>query len=62
MVRGNDAIQRLLALTGVEELLVVVDDPEDLAPPLPSPTARTVENAGASVPVVVTRTSAFGHP
>ena len=62
VVRGNDAIQRLLALTGVEELLVVVDDPEDLVPPLPSPTARTVEAAAASVPVVVTQTSAFEHP
>lgn len=33
VVRGNDSIQRLLALTGLEELLVVVDDPEDLVPP-----------------------------
>jgi anti-sigma B factor antagonist len=58
VVRGNDAIQRLLALTGIEELPVVVDDPEDLVPPLPSPTGRTVEN----VPVVVTQTSAFEQP
>jgi anti-anti-sigma factor len=34
VVRGREAIDRLLALTGVEELLVLVDDPEDLAPPL----------------------------
>jgi anti-sigma B factor antagonist len=32
VVRGSGAIQRLLELTGIEELLVVVDDPEDLAP------------------------------
>jgi anti-anti-sigma factor len=34
VVRGTRPIQRLLALTGVEEQLVLVDDPEDLAPPL----------------------------
>ena len=33
VVRGTPAIQRLLKLTGVEELLVIVDDPEDLIPP-----------------------------
>jgi stage II sporulation protein AA (anti-sigma F factor antagonist) len=33
IVRGTEAIQRVLTLTGVEELLVLVDDPEDLAPP-----------------------------
>lgn len=38
IVRGREAIQRLLALTGVEELLVLVDDPEDLVPPPSAPT------------------------
>jgi anti-sigma B factor antagonist len=33
VVRGTDAIQRILRLTGVEEMLVLVDDPEDLVPP-----------------------------
>jgi len=34
-VRGTDAINRLLELTGVEDQLVLVDDPDDLvAPPL----------------------------
>ena len=33
VVRGTPAIERLLKLTGVEPLLVLVDDPDDLAPP-----------------------------
>jgi anti-anti-sigma factor len=33
IVRGTDAIERLLKLTGVEEMLVLVDDPDDLVPP-----------------------------
>jgi anti-anti-sigma factor len=33
VVRGTTAIQRLLKVTGVEELLVLVDDPDDLVPP-----------------------------
>jgi anti-anti-sigma regulatory factor len=37
VVRGRSAIERLLALTAVEELLVLVDDPEDLVPPPSSP-------------------------
>jgi hypothetical protein len=32
-VRGTDAIQRASELTGVDDLLVLVDDPEDLMPP-----------------------------
>jgi anti-anti-sigma regulatory factor len=32
VVRGSDAIQRVLKLTGVDELLVLVDDPDDLVP------------------------------
>jgi anti-anti-sigma regulatory factor len=37
VVRGRKAIQRLLALTAIEEILVRVDDPEDLVPPPPAP-------------------------
>jgi anti-anti-sigma factor len=33
VVRGTDAINRLLKLTGVDDILVLVDDPEDLVPP-----------------------------
>jgi anti-anti-sigma factor len=33
VVRGTDEIQRVLKLTGVEDLLVLVDDPDDLVPP-----------------------------
>jgi hypothetical protein len=33
VVRGTDEIQRVLKLTGVEDLLVLVEDPDDLVPP-----------------------------
>lgn len=33
VVRGRRPIKRLLAVTAVEELLVLVDDPADLVPP-----------------------------
>ena len=33
VVRGTAAIQRVLELTGVEDVLVLVDDPDDLVPP-----------------------------
>jgi stage II sporulation protein AA (anti-sigma F factor antagonist) len=33
VIRGTDAITRLLKLTGVEPLLVLVDEPDDLVPP-----------------------------
>ena len=33
VVRGTPAIDRLLELTGVEDVLVLVDDPDDLVPP-----------------------------
>jgi anti-sigma B factor antagonist len=33
VVRGTEAIQRVLKLTGVDEMLVLVDDPDDLVPP-----------------------------
>jgi anti-anti-sigma factor len=34
VVRGTPDIERLLKLTGVQDRLVLVDDPEDLAPPV----------------------------
>jgi hypothetical protein len=33
VVRAINAINRLLKLTEIEELLVLVDDPDDLVPP-----------------------------
>ena len=33
VVRGTAAIQRILELTGVEDMLVLVDDPDNLVPP-----------------------------
>jgi anti-sigma B factor antagonist len=33
VVRGTGTIDRLLRLTGVEDVLVLVDDPDDLVPP-----------------------------
>jgi anti-sigma B factor antagonist len=37
VVRGDKPVDRLLTLTAVEDLLVLVDDPEDLAPPPTAP-------------------------
>jgi hypothetical protein len=33
VVRGTPTIERLLKVTGVEDGLVLVDDPDDLVPP-----------------------------
>ena len=33
VVRGTKAVQRVLEISGVQDLLVLVDDPADLAPP-----------------------------
>ena len=33
VVRGRGSVQRLLVMTAAEDLLVLVDDPDDLAPP-----------------------------
>jgi anti-anti-sigma factor len=33
VVRGTDAIERVLELSGVKDMLVLVDDPADLVPP-----------------------------
>jgi anti-anti-sigma regulatory factor len=49
VVRGPHAIQRLLELTRTEELLVLVDDPDELAPP-PSSTASTRHEDHATAP------------
>jgi len=40
VVRGTRAINRLLELTGVGDLLVLVDDPDDLVPPPGDAVAR----------------------
>ena len=40
VVRGTRAINRLLELTGVEDLLVLVNDPDDLVPPAGEPAER----------------------
>jgi len=37
-VRGKHAVQQVLTLTETDKLLVLVDDPDELAPPLPSTT------------------------
>ena len=61
VVRGTDAIQRILRLTGVEDMLVLVDDPEDLVPP-PSRTSASSTVAlrewrwGSSRPAAATST------
>lgn len=42
VVKGRSNIQRLLQVTALEELLVLVDEPEDLAPPPgPAPVTRS---------------------
>jgi anti-sigma B factor antagonist len=35
VVRGTGVIDRLLEITGVRDMLVLVDDPDDLVPPPP---------------------------
>jgi anti-anti-sigma factor len=39
-VRGNRAVQQVFSLTETDKLLVLVDDPDELAPPLPSTTPQ----------------------
>lgn len=51
LLRGSDAIQRGLKLTGVEQMLVLADDPEELAPP-------TYSRRPAGSPVLI---AARGH-
>jgi anti-sigma B factor antagonist len=36
VVRGTGLIDRLLEVTGVKDMLVLVDDPDDLVPPPPA--------------------------
>ena len=38
VVGGTPVVDRVLELTGVDEHLVLVDNPDDLVPPPPSPT------------------------
>jgi anti-anti-sigma factor len=59
VVRGTDAIHRVLELTGVEEQLVLVDDPDDLVPP-PSPTHAAPPRLEAA-PFDITLTRAPGR-
>jgi anti-anti-sigma factor len=41
VIRGPQSVHRLLEMTAAEELLVIVDDPDDLAPPsLAEPTTQ----------------------
>jgi anti-anti-sigma factor len=56
VVRGTDAIQRVLDLTEVEEQLVLVDDPEDLVPPPSSADAAPPTPEAASFDITLTRT------
>jgi anti-anti-sigma factor len=56
VVRGTDAIQRVLNLTEVEEQLVLVDDPEDLVPPPSSADAAPPTPEAASFDITLTRT------
>jgi anti-sigma B factor antagonist len=56
VVRGTDAIHRVLELTDVEEQLVLVDDPDDLVPP-PSPKhAAPATLEAAPFDITLTRT------
>jgi anti-anti-sigma factor len=62
VVRGTDAIQRVLELTDVEEQLVLVDDPEDLVPP-PSPAdAAPPTPEAAPFDITLTRTAGTSDP
>jgi len=52
VVRGPETIQRLLELTRTEELLVLVDDPDELAPPASSAAStEDADHAKASRPL-----------
>jgi anti-sigma B factor antagonist len=56
VVRGTDAIHRVLELTGVEEQLVLVDDPDDLVPPPSSAHAAPPRLEAAPFDITLTRT------
>jgi anti-sigma B factor antagonist len=45
VVRGTEAIERVLALTGVRDQLVLVDDPDDLVPAPPPDTRAASRRA-----------------
>ena len=50
VIRGRKPIQRLLSLTAVDEILVLVDDPEDLAPPPPASASQRISASSAAKP------------
>jgi anti-anti-sigma factor len=50
VVRGPDAVQRLVQLSGVDECLVLVDAPDDLAPPPSDPHVARDENGPPGSP------------
>ena len=60
-VRGTDPIQRVLGLTGVDDLLVLVDDPEDLMPPPLTPGCRPSSPASRKAAQWVAVGSAAGQ-
>jgi anti-sigma B factor antagonist len=47
LVRGPNAVELVLRLTNAEELLVLVDDPDDLTPPMPLEPLRIAERERA---------------
>jgi anti-anti-sigma factor len=58
VVRGNAFISRLMALTGVDALLVLVESPEDLAPPLARATPPASDAPVSSASTLHRRTAA----
>jgi anti-anti-sigma factor len=46
-VRGNRAVQQVLTLTETDKLLVLVDDPDELAPPRPPTTPQAAPGGPA---------------
>jgi anti-sigma B factor antagonist len=55
VIRGTDAIDRVLELTDVKDQLVLVDDPDDLVPPHLPADAATPTHAAASFDITLTR-------
>jgi anti-anti-sigma factor len=55
VVRGTDAIQRVLELTGVQDHLVLVDDPDDLVPPGPHTGAASAPPEPPSFDITLAR-------
>jgi anti-sigma B factor antagonist len=55
VVRGTEAIQRVLELTDVEGQLVIVDDPDDLVPPRSPTDGAAPRPDAASFEIALTR-------